>query len=262
MSSMPAGVYIQGNSVLHRMNASLKLFCFLTLSAAAVMANSLWGYILMTAVMTGVVQLSGIPCRAVLKPILRLWLFFAVIFVMNTAFFQTEHALWSWWIFHLSWEGMAQGANVILRVILIMALSGVLTAVTTPIELTGAIEAMLLPLKRIRVPVDDAAMILGVAVQFIPTFVEEADIIKKAQTARGAGFESRRLRDRSAAVAPLIIPIFLSAFRRADELAAAMEARGYRRAGGRTKRRQAAFRWRDMAALAVSCIICAVQILL
>ena len=155
-----------------------------------------------------------------------------------------------------------QGANIVCRVILIMILGNVLTSVTSPIEMTGAMETLLCPLALFGIPVGDVAMILGVALQFIPVFMEETELIQKAQTARGARFESRRLKDRAASVMPLVVPVFLSAFRRADELSVAMEARGYRRSRGRTKRLKVSFRLQDLAALAVSCIICGAQIIL
>lgn len=259
---MPVGVYVPGNSLLHGMNAAAKMLCFFVLLAAVVMTDSLWGYGLMLGSTVLIVRLSHIRLKDAAKPVSGLWLFLLLIFVMNTVFFSTEQVLWSWWIFHISAEGMMQGANIVCRVILIMILGNVLTSVTSPIEMTGAMETLLCPLALFGIPVGDVAMILGVALQFIPVFMEETELIQKAQTARGARFESRRLKDRAASVMPLVVPVFLSAFRRADELSVAMEARGYRRSRGRTKRLKVSFRLQDLAALAVSCIICGAQIIL
>ncbi len=262
MSDMPTGSYIPGNSMLHRMNPAAKLFCFLVLLAAVVMTDSVWGYGLMIGSVAVITVISGLGLGDVLRPVTGLWLFFVLIFLMNAVFYGTEQVLWSWWIFRISVDGMIQGANVILRVILLMMLGSVLTSVTSPIELTGAIEILLQPLRLFRVPVADVAMILSVALQFIPTFMEETEMIQKAQVARGARFESRRLRDKAASVMPLVVPVFLSAFRRADELSVAMEARGYGRAGGRKRRRMIPFGGRDIAALAVSWMICMAQMIL
>ena len=260
MSRMPTGFYFPGNSPVHQRNAAVKLLCLLILLAAVVTAHSLLGYCLIAGFILGTVWLSGVGIQNAVRSIARLWLFFLMIFGMNALFFEGGQVLWSWWIFRLSTGGMIQGANVILRVIFLMALCNVLTSTTSPIEITGAIESLLLPFKWIGLPTGDLAMILGVAIQFIPTFLEETDLIKKAQIARGAQLESRRLRDRAASLMPLVVPIFLSAFRRADELSVAMEARGYRRAKGRTKRLKPPLRWEDAAALAVSFGVCAVQI--
>lgn len=262
MNRMPAGSYLPGDSAIHQVNPTIKLLCLLILLAAIVMTNSVLGFCFTAAVTLGTIWQSNIGISVTIRSIARLWLFFLVILGMNAFFFDSEQILWAWWIFHLSIGGIIQGTTVILRVILLMMLCSVFTSTTPPVEITGAIETLILPLKCIRVPTGDVAMILGVSIQFIPTLLEETEMIKKAQIARGAQFESSRLRDRAASLAPLIIPIFLSAFRRADDLAIAMEARGYRRAKGRTKRTNRPFRKRDAAALTVSCLLCVIQIFL
>ena len=148
------------------------------------------------------------------------------------------------------------------RLALILVLSNVLTCTTPPLEITGAIQTLLSPLRLVRLPVEDIAMILSVAVQFIPTLLEETDTIRKAQIARGARFESRRLHERAQAMLPLIVPIFLSAFKRADELAMAMEARGYRGARGRTRKKSVPLPLSGWGALALCALVCAAEILL
>ena len=128
---------------------------------------------------------------------------FLVIFIMNALFYTTENPLWHWWIVSLSKEGAVQGFTVVFRILIIIVLSSILTVTTPPMEITGAIQVMLKPLKLLRIPADDIAMILSVAIQFIPTLLEETDTIKKAQTARGARFESKKLKERAAALLPL-----------------------------------------------------------
>lgn len=259
MNSAFSGSYVPGDSPLHRMNAFAKLLEFFILIAAVVLTDSLWGYALLAIFSLAVIRLSGVNLNALLRPIARLWLFFLVIFIMNTLFFEGAHVIFSRWIFHVSTEGMMQGANIVLRVIFLMALSNVFTATTAPIEIMGALETMLLPLRLFRIPTGDIAMILSVAMQFIPALAREADMIKKAQIARGAKFESTRLRDRAKSITPLVVPVFLAAFRRADELSLAMEARGYRGAKKRTKRLKAPFRPADLAAFAASLLLFAAQ---
>ena len=154
-----------------------------------------------------------------------------------------------------------QGVHTVVRVVLLLIFSGLVTATTAPLAMTGAMELLFSPLSLVRIPVGQIAMILSVAVQFVPTLLEEADAIAKAQTARGAGFDSRRLRDRAGALAPLVVPVFLAAFKRADELSLAMEARGYRPGSSNRFSRQAAG-WMDMAALLLCALAAAAGFIL
>lgn len=254
--------YYPKNSQLHNTDAFVKLLCFLILITSVILTDSFLGYILLASFTILIIFLSKIDIKSAFSPILHLWLFFIVIFFMNALFFETERPLWSFWIFNLSISGIVQGTNIILRVIFIMVLSSIFTFTTPPISITNAIKNLLFPLKFLCVPVSDIAMILSAAIQFIPTFINEADMIKKAQTARGARFESKHLLDKAKSFFPLIIPIFLSAFKRADELALAMEARGYRKARGNLAYPKVSFDLKGFFALLVSLIICTAQILL
>lgn len=229
MSFMPIGSYIEGSSKIHKMNAFIKLLCIFVLLAAIIFSDTLIEYIIVIALLITIIKLSAIGFRNALGGVKYLWLFFVVIFLMNVVFYETSHPLWSWWIFHISVSGIIQGANVILRVALAIILGNVFLSTTSPLDIIYAIEKLIFPLKYIKVPTRDVAMILGVSIQFIPILIEEADMIKKAQIARGARFESKKLREKAGSVLPLVVPIFLSAFRRADELSIAMEARGYHR---------------------------------
>ena len=164
-----------------------------------------------------------------------------------------------WWIFCPSMQGLVQGANVVLRVVLILILSNVLTTTTAPLKLTDGMERLLSPLRVIRVPTEQVAMIISVAIQFIPTIFEETDMIRKAQMARGARFDSRNYFEKAKAVMPLVIPIFLAAFKRADELSLAMEARGYRTDVRRAVKKREKLCAADFAALLVCAALCAMQ---
>ena len=152
-----------------------------------------------------------------------------------------------------------QGAHVLLRVLLLLLLGNLLTATTSPLAMTDAFQVLLSPLGLLKIPVGQIAMILSVAIQFIPTLFEEADAIRKAQTARGARFDSPKLRHKAAAVLPLAVPIFLAAFKRADELSLAMEARGYRGGRGMGRKKQPA-QWQDALAIALCAALCCVHI--
>ena len=246
------GQFTPGTSILHRLDARAKFFGFLILIAATVCTDAWLGYALLLAVTAAVVAVCGLPLRTALASVARMGWFFLLIFVMNALFFATDDAIWHWWILTLSVPGIVQGAQVTV----------LLTCTTPPLEITGAIQTLLSPLRLVRLPVEDIAMILSVAVQFIPTLLEETDTIRKAQIARGARFESRRLHERAQAMLPLIVPIFLSAFKRADELAMAMEARGYRGARGRTRKKSVPLPLSGWGALALCALVCAAEILL
>jgi energy-coupling factor transport system permease protein len=204
--------------------------------------------------------LARIPFRYAFGSVIRLRLFFLVILIMHIFFFVGETTIWAWGFFNMSVEGLQQGITVVANVILIIVLSNILTCTTAPMDTTFAIASLLKPLSLIKVPVEDVAMIINVAIQFIPTLLEEMDMVKKAQTARGARFESKKIRERAVSYLPLIVPIFLIAFQRADELATAMVARGYRNARGRTKKKRKTLRLSDAAALAGCAIVCFMQI--
>lgn len=228
MTQMPVGQYTAGNSILHRMDAAAKLISFFILFAAVVCTTSGWGYVFIGGITAAVLALSRLPLSVTLGSLRRMWVFFAIVFGMNALFTPSPTPLWSWWILTLSIDGFVQGAHMVLRVLLLLALGGVLTGTTPPMRLTEALAVLLRPLRWVRVPVDEVAMIIGIAIQFIPTLLEETLLLRRAQTARGAPFESKHLWQRIASVPALLLPTFLCAFRRADELSLAMEARGYR----------------------------------
>lgn len=256
MRRMPMGQFVPGNSVLHRLDARIKLVCLLVLLVAIIATSTLWEYLLMACVLAVIIGLSALPLRVALASVRRLWLFYVVIFAMNALFFDTTEPLWSWWIFKPSVGGITQGVNVVLHVLLLIVLTNVMTCTTSPMDITGALQSLMKPLRLINVSVDDVVMIINVAIQFIPVLAEEAEMIRKAQLARGARFESKRLSEKAAAVLPLVVPVFLSAFRRADELSVAMEARGYRTGKKRTPHKAAPLRFSDLAAIAVSACAC------
>lgn len=172
---------------------------------------------------------------------------------------KAKQPLWNWWIFRFSLDGVTQGINVVLRVNLAMIIGNILVSTTSPLEIIGAIESLIYPLKYIGVPIQDVAMILGVSIQFIPIFMEETDMIRKAQTARGARFESKKICEKAQSVIPLVVPIFLSAFQRADELSVAMEARGYHRKSKKVKNRKRKISTLDLIFFIGSCVLCVVE---
>ncbi|MDE5670898.1 MAG: energy-coupling factor transporter transmembrane protein EcfT [Eubacterium sp.] len=228
MKQLPDGIYLDGDSLLHKLDATVKLLLFIILIAAVIAADSLPGYIALFLFTASICILSKIGIKAAVGNVLRLFWFFVTIFIMNLLFFKAENAWISFWIFNPSFDGLMQGIKVVARVAALLVFSNIVNSTTPPLEVTSAIENMISSLRFLRVPVSQLALILSVSIQFIPILFEEADMIKKAQTARGAQFESKRLPDKAKAVVPMVVPIFVAAFKRADELSLAMEARGYR----------------------------------
>ncbi len=261
MNALPTGMYQPGSSCIHRLSAFVKLLCLIVLLAAVIGTETVRGYGVLLLFTALLVLLSRTPLSSALNSVWRLRWFFLVILLMNLCFFGPEEPWFKLWIFTPSPAGLQQGLNVVLRVLFILIFSNILTLTTAPLELTEGIELLLMPLKLFGIPIGQVAMILSVAIQFIPTLFEEADMIRKAQTARGAKFDSPRLLDKARAVVPLVVPIFLAAFKRADELSLAMEARGYRTDRKSKNRLCLHLTWRDGAAFLCVCLLCAVQIL-
>ncbi|NLY89460.1 MAG: energy-coupling factor transporter transmembrane protein EcfT [Firmicutes bacterium] len=262
MRTLPAGQYIPGHSFLHQLNARTKILCLFFLMAAVIGASSLWGYALVLAVIFLLILVSRLPVRPAVASVRGIYWFLLVIFMMNALFFGGEDPPASWGIFQLSREGIRQGFKVAGNVLLIFILGNLLTMTTLPTQVTTALESLIKPLKFIGVPTEDVAIIISIAIQFIPTLMEETELIKMAQIARGARFESKKLLERAASFIPLVVPVFIAAFRRADEVALAMEARGYRNAKNRTRQKKEPLTPCDYFALAVCAFICLVQFFL
>ncbi|MGE4353577.1 MAG: energy-coupling factor transporter transmembrane protein EcfT [Oscillospiraceae bacterium] len=261
MNHLPTGMFLPGKSVIHRLDARVKFLALILLLIAVVCTDSLIGYGVMVFLTVAVILVSGIAFRTALSAVNRLYWFFIIILLMNICFFSPDGAWFSLWIFSPSPAGLMQGFNVVFRIFLVLVISNVLTSTTAPMEITGALESLISPLKWIGVPTGQVAMILSVAIQFIPTLFEETDMIRKAQTARGARFDSRKLREKAGAVMPLAVPIFLAAFKRADELSTAMEARGYRGAAKcRAKKQADRLRLPDYCSLLLVILVCVLQI--
>ncbi len=221
------GQYVNGTSLLHKLNAICKLLLFFLLIFCCILAHTPLGFLLMFGILGLLIFVSKLAPKQVFKSLFHLWSFFLLIFLMNAFFFSQEEPLWKWGIFTLTTLGMQQGFTILLRIIYIMILGNILLATTTPLEITAALSKLFHPLSVLKLPVDEIALIISVALQFIPILSEEAHTIKQAQIARGARFHSPHFFERLSSYPALILPLFLAAFRRADELSVAMEARGY-----------------------------------
>lgn len=235
-SDIAFGQYCEGNSVVHRLDPRAKIIISIIYIVAIFLAKSVSAFALLTLSTVGLVFLTGISPRLILKsmrPLLFIILFTSVI---NIFWIKGETLLVSFWIINIYLEGIVNAILIVLRImLLITATSLFLTYTTTPLALTDALESLLSPLKKLHVPVHEFAMMMTIALRFIPTLIEETQKIIAAQTARGADFSSGNIISRAKALVPILIPLFISAFRRADELAVAMECRCYTGGVGRTR---------------------------
>ena len=249
LKDITLGQYFPGSSLAHRLDPRTKLMLTVLYIVILFCATSFVSYGLVAALLAVGVKVSGVAPKALvrgLKPILFIICFTAVL----NLFYTPGDELASFWIFTITRQGVATAFFMVLRITMLIMGTFLLTYTTSPIALTDGLESLLGPLKKLRVPVHELAMIMSIALRFIPTLIEETDKIMSAQKARGADFESGSLLDRARALVPVLVPLFISAFRRADELAVAMECRCYHGGEGRTKLHVLRYKPRDYLVLA------------
>ena len=248
MLDITLGQYYPGNSFIHRLDPRTKILSTLLLIVAVFLANTAVGYAALCAMVLFIVLISGLPFMLVLKSVKPLLFIIVLTLVLHAVMGQGEHVLYQWKFIRVTEEGLRLGVQMAMRLILLLMISSILTFTTSPIVLTDGIEALLRPFRVIGVPAHELAMMMTIALRFIPTLMEETDRIIKAQTARGADFSGGNLLVRTKNMLPILVPLFISAFRRADDLAVAMEARCYRGGEGRTRMHQLAYRSGDVMA--------------
>lgn len=231
------GQYFPGESPLHRMDPRAKLTMTLMLIVGVFLADSYLAYAAFFAYVLAAAYLSRIPLKLMLKGLKAVCFIIVLTFVLNAFFGAGETVLIRWRFVAITREGLRTAVFMALRLMLLVFGTQLLTLTTSPIALTDGLERLFSPLSRVGFPAHEMAMMMSIALRFIPTLLEEADKIMKAQTARGADFETGNLMARAKAMIPLLVPLFVSAFRRADELALAMEARCYRGGANRTRLR-------------------------
>ena len=249
------GQYFPGNSPIHRLDPRAKLTALICYIVALFLAEWLVTYGILLAVLGAVVAVSTVSLKSLLrgmKPVVFILVFTAVLNI----FYTPGDPLVSFWIFTITREGIVHAIFMVVRILMLISCTFLLTYTTSPLALTDGLESLLGPLKKIRVPVHELSMMMSIALRFIPTLIEETDKIMSAQRARGADFDSGNLIQRAKALIPLLVPLFISAFRRADELATAMECRCYHGGEGRTRMKQLHYRPGDvvfmLGALAVA----------
>ena len=244
------GQYYDEESVIHRLDPRVKLVATLVYIISIFVVNNIPGYAFVAAFLGICIALSHVPFKFIVKGLKPVMIILFITIAFNMLLTPGE-ILWKFGILKISREGLKAGATMALRLTLLITGSSLMTLTTTPNNLTDGMERLLRPLSRIKVPVHEIAMMMSIALRFIPILLEETDIIMKAQMARGADFESGNIFRRAKALVPLLVPLFVSAFRRANDLAMAMEARCYRGGEGRTKMKPLKYNGRDYAAYAI-----------
>lgn len=254
------GQYYPGESWVHRLDPRVKIIVTLAYIVALFVVKDFWGFLIAVAALGIVIAVSRVPLKFILKGLKPIFLIILFTFVINMFMIPGE-VLWHKWIFTITREGLYTAFFMGSRLILLIIGSSLLTLTTKPISLTDGIEALLSPLKKIGVPAHELAMMMTIALRFIPTLLEETDKIMKAQQARGADFESGNIIRRAKSLIPLLVPLFISAFRIAQELAMAMEARCYRGGQHRTRMNGMKLAKRDFVASVLLVVFLAVIVL-
>ncbi|OUN34233.1 energy-coupling factor transporter transmembrane component T family protein [Lachnoclostridium sp. An76] len=248
------GQYYPAESRIHRLDPRVKIVCTLLFLVSLFVQSSLLGYVIATVFLGGVIKLSKVPLKYIvkgLKPIVILLLFTVV---MNLFLTQGGEKLVHFWIFTITENGLRTSVFMAVRLMYLVAGSSIMTFTTSPNGLTDGMEKLLHPLNKVNVPVHEVAMMMSIALRFIPILLEETDKIMKAQMARGADFESGNIIQRAKAMIPILVPLFVSAFRRANDLAMAMEARCYHGGEGRTKMKPLKYKTRDRMAYIITVV--------
>ena len=262
LKDITLGQYFPGQSVIHRLDPRTKLTMLVVYIVALFLAEGWVSYGLVFVFLAVVIRLSTIPLKSILrgmKPLVMILIFTGV---LNLFFTQDGEVLVKFWVLTVTSGGLSRALMMMARILMLISGTFLLTYTTSPIALTDGLEALMNPLKKVGVPVHELSMMMCIALRFIPTLIEETDKIMSAQKARGADFESGSLTDRAKALIPILVPLFISAFRRADELATAMECRCYQGGEGRTKMKQLHYHREDFLSYCAGAVLLAAVIVL
>lgn len=256
------GQYYPAESLIHKLDPRVKLMAALIYIISLFTFRGVAGFILVTVFLMGMIRLSKVPFSYMVKGLKAIVIIMVITCVFNLFLTPGEEVLWHYGIFTITMEGLKNAVFMLVRLIYLIVGTSIMTLTTTPNQLTDGLEKALMPLSKIKIPVHAIAMMMSIALRFIPILIEETDIIMKAQMARGADFENGNLLKRARNMVPLLVPLFVSAFRRADDLAMAMEARCYVGGTGRTKMKPLRYEKRDYVTYLVLVLYLVVVILL
>ena len=259
LKDITLGQYFPGNSTVHRLDPRTKLIMLVFYIVALFLAKSWISYALMFAFLAAVIKISTIPLKSIVRGMKPLVMILVFTGVLNLFFTQEGDVLVHFWIITVTTGGLSRAVLMMARILMLITCTFLLTYTTSPIALTDGLEALMDPLKKLKVPVHELSMMMCIALRFIPTLIEETDKIMSAQKARGADFETGSLMERAKALIPILVPLFISAFRRADELATAMECRCYQGGEGRTKMKLLRYHREDFVSFGIGALlVCAV----
>ena len=255
LKDITLGQYFPGNSPVHLLDPRTKLIMLVVYIVALFLAVSWVSYAVLALFLVAVIKISRIPPKSIvrgMKPLVMILVFTGVL----NLFFTTEGTvLVKFWVITITTGGLERAVFMVVRILMLISATFLLTYTTSPISLTDGLESLMNPLKKIKVPVHELSMMMCIALRFIPTLIEETDKIMSAQKARGADFETGNLIDKAKALIPILVPLFISAFRRADELATAMECRCYQGGDGRTKMKLLRYRLWDYEAFGIGVLL-------
>ena len=262
LKDITLGQFFPGKSPVHLLDPRTKLIFLVVYIVALFLAKGWLAYILLGAFLVFAIAVSKIPPKSIvrgMKPLVMIFVFTAILNIFLSA---GETVIFQFWIITVTLEGVIRAVYMLLRILMLVTSTFLVTYTTSPIALTDGLEALMSPLKKLRLPVHELSMMMCIALRFIPTLIEETDKIMSAQKARGADFETGSLMDRVKAMIPILIPLFISAFRRADELATAMECRCYQGGDGRTKMKLLRYHRWDFYAFGIGALLLIAVILL
>ena len=254
LKDITLGQYVPGETVVHKLDPRTKLILVVLYIISLFQANGWISYAAITVITALCLKVSSVRAKNIFKG-LKPMLFIIVLTAVLNIFYTTGTPILPGW--PITWEGIERAIQMVLRICLLITGTFLLTYTTSPISLTDGLEKLMNPLKKVKLPVHEMTIMMSMALRFIPTLIEETDKIMSAQKARGADFETGSLVDRAKAMLPILVPLFVSAFRRADELAVAMESRCYHGGEGRTRMKKLKFAGRDIMALIMGALVLA-----
>ena len=262
LKDITLGQYFPGSSIIHRVDPRTKLIMLVIYIVALFLAKGFVGYGVLFAFLAAAIKISTIPVKSIVKGMKPLVMILIFTGLLNLFFTQDGPVLVDFWVITITLGGLTRALMMMARIMMLITCTFLLTYTTSPISLTDGLEALMNPLKVIKVPVHELSMMMCIALRFIPTLIEETDKIMCAQKARGADFENGSLMDRAKALVPILVPLFIGAFRRADELATAMECRCYQGGEGRTKMKLLRYHREDFVAFGIGALLVAAAVIL
>ena len=255
LKDITLGQYFPGKSPIHLLDPRTKLIMLVVYIVALFLARSWITYGIMLAFLIFAIKISTIPPKSILRGMKPLIMILVFTGVLNLFFTQEGKVLVNVWVITITTGGLLRAIFMMSRILMLISCTFLLTYTTSPISLTDGLEALMAPLKKIKVPVHELSMMMCIALRFIPTLIEETDKIMCAQKARGADFETGSIVERAKALVPILVPLFIGAFRRADELATAMECRCYQGGEGRTKMKLLRYHRNDLVAFGIGIVL-------